>query len=320
MQQQFPRHALFAKSLLLVAYSVLTANAADTSGQSTIRAVSVSDTVNSTNARPTSLPLRMASGLPARATSASDGDAGQSTVSFAAQNANARATERPLVQHVQYVSEPPFTVDRVPLAATNNTESALLIVSESDDRAWPAAQSNAAATPAPSSANLEMTGRSPTTSQRPAVAGHNVAAVSGLDRAQQTQRMVNNLGGHTSPSTLSQMPRRTPIRPGASSPLRTRAKPFQAIEHEPTVSPYLNLHRNESDEEGAPNYYAFVRPQLEQLEVARRQQMEILRLQGRMLSKSPKMAAPQHRVSAMPNTGTPARYMDTAQFYGAWQQ
>jgi hypothetical protein len=80
------------------------------------------------------------------------------------------------------------------------------------------------------------------------------------------------------------------------------------------------LHRAESSEEGAPNYYAFVRPQLEQIEGSRRQQAEILRLQRQMQSNAKAVPAPIAGGAAVPNSGVAARYMDTAQFYSGWRR
>jgi hypothetical protein len=96
-----------------------------------------------------------------------------------------------------------------------------------------------------------------------------------------------------------------------------RSKPFDAIEREPTVSPYLNLHRPDDDTESAPNYYAFVRPQLEQMEANRKQQQEIQRLQ-RQVQRGPGTTAARRGGTALPTTGTAARFMDTAQFYSSW--
>jgi hypothetical protein len=87
------------------------------------------------------------------------------------------------------------------------------------------------------------------------------------------------------------------------------------VYREPTVSPYLNLHRDEENGDGAPNYFAFVRPQLDQIEANRAQQRDIQQLQGQLQS-SATVAGPQYRATGLPGTGTPARYMDTAQFYG----
>jgi hypothetical protein len=135
----------------------------------------------------------------------------------------------------------------------------------------------------------------------------------------QAQQVLDRFGSDSAHATLSQMPHRTPIRP-MDTPVRRPAKPFQALSQEPTVSPYLNLHRAENDEEGAPNYFTFVRPQVDQLEATRRQQAEILRMQRQMQSNSQTSSVGGYRDVALPNSGVPARYRDTAQFYSAWQR
>jgi hypothetical protein len=102
--------------------------------------------------------------------------------------------------------------------------------------------------------------------------------------------------------------------------MRGQSKPFETIYREPTISPYLNLYRDEDDSEGAPNYHAFVRPHQEQIETNRLQQREIHRLRGQLQGISTTIAAPQYGESSLPATGTRSRYMDTAQFYGGWRR
>lgn len=126
-------------------------------------------------------------------------------------------------------------------------------------------------------------------------------------------------GGHSARATLSQLPRRMPLQPASPQPFRRHAKPFERVHHEPTVSPYLNLFRQE-EEESAPNYFAFVRPQMEQLDANRMQQREIQQLRRQLYGMSATVVGPQYQAAGMPGTGTAARYMDTAQFYGNWRR
>jgi hypothetical protein len=102
--------------------------------------------------------------------------------------------------------------------------------------------------------------------------------------------------------------------------MRAQTKPFETVYREPTISPYLNLYRNEDSNEGAPNYHTFVRPYQEQIETNRVQQREIQRLRGQLQGLSSTIAMPQYGQSALPATGTRSRYMDTAQFYGGWRR
>ena len=131
----------------------------------------------------------------------------------------------------------------------------------------------------------------------------------------QTRQALEFYGGRAAFQTLSQMPRRSPIQPASTGQLQHNGKPFQGTSSGPTVSPYLNLFRDERESsEAVPSYYTFVRPQLEQQAAFQQQQREIQQLQRQM------QGGPQYRTSTMPGSSTQARYMDTAQFYGGWQR
>jgi hypothetical protein len=127
-------------------------------------------------------------------------------------------------------------------------------------------------------------------------------------------------GGSASRASLSQLPRRNAIRPAPLQPMRGPTKPFETIYREPTISPYLNLYREEDDAEGAPNYHTFVRPYQQQIETNRLQQRELQRLRGQVQGLSTTVATPQYGDASLPATGTRSRYMDTAQFYGGWRR
>jgi hypothetical protein len=130
----------------------------------------------------------------------------------------------------------------------------------------------------------------------------------------QTKQALSFYGGYAARTTLSEQPRRTRIQASAPRPMFRPTKPFQEVYREPTVSPYLNLHRDERSNESAPNYFSLVRPQLDQIEANRAQQRDIQQLRGQLQATST-VVGPQYRASELPGTGTPARYMDTAQFY-----
>jgi hypothetical protein len=136
----------------------------------------------------------------------------------------------------------------------------------------------------------------------------------------QTRQALSFYGGYSARATLSQLPRRTPIRPNSSSTMAVQPKPFEGVFREPTVSPYLNLYRDEDNAESAPNYFAFVRPQFEQLEANRMQAREIRQLRGQLQGMGSTVAGPRYQAAGMPGTGSAARYMDTAQFYGGWRR
>jgi hypothetical protein len=140
----------------------------------------------------------------------------------------------------------------------------------------------------------------------------------------QTRQAIGFYGGRSARATLAQMPRRMTVQPSAASaapngqPLAPRARPFDSATARPTISPYLNLYRDEADSEVVPNYFAFVRPQLEQQEANQRQQQQLEQLERRFPSGMPTVVGPQYGGSA--GRSTPARFMDTAQFYSGWQR
>jgi hypothetical protein len=127
----------------------------------------------------------------------------------------------------------------------------------------------------------------------------------------QTRKALDFYGGQSARSTLSEMPRRTPIQPATTGQLQHGGKPFQSASSGPTISPYLNLFRDEREgSEAIPSYFSLVRPQMEQQAANQQQQREIAQLQQQLQS------GPQYRGAS----GARARYMDTAQFYGGWQR
>jgi hypothetical protein len=113
-------------------------------------------------------------------------------------------------------------------------------------------------------------------------------------------------------------PLRTPIQPSGSQAIRRAAKPFETIEREPTISPYLNLDRDEDESQIVPSYFTFVRPQLEQVQTNRLQQRELQRLQGQVQGISMQGVAPPPAAIRAARVSAPARFMDTAQFYGGY--
>jgi hypothetical protein len=118
-------------------------------------------------------------------------------------------------------------------------------------------------------------------------------------------------------STLNQLPGPAPVQ---SAPrlqaTRRGGKPFQAIPTQPTISPYLYLNAGTSTSSPMTNYFAFVRPQLEQAESGRQQQREIQQLRNQLQ----KMSSTGTGSQSSPNPNSAAHYMDTAQFYRGLQR
>jgi hypothetical protein len=131
-----------------------------------------------------------------------------------------------------------------------------------------------------------------------------------------SSRPTNYYGGLSAQATLSQLPRRAAVQPRSPRSTRRQPKPFEGVEHEPTLSPYLNLDQDEDDTENVPNYFTLVRPRIEQLETNRLQQREIQQLRGQVQSMAASgVASPQDGGQSAGRT-RPAMFMNTAQFYG----
>jgi len=141
------------------------------------------------------------------------------------------------------------------------------------------------------------------------------AAGQGTPITNQTRQALEFYGGRSAIRTLNEMPRRTAIHPSSTSQISFNGKPFQSASSGPTISPYLNLFRDENERaESVPGYYSFVRPQLEQQATTEQQQREIQNLQRQL------QASQRLQTTSVPGAGVQSRFMDTAQFYGGWQR
>ena len=129
-------------------------------------------------------------------------------------------------------------------------------------------------------------------------------------------RPTNFYGGFSAQGTLSQLPRRAAVQPRPQRSNRRQPKPFEGVEHEQTLSPYLNLDQDEDDTENVPTYFTLVRPRIEQLETNRLQQREIQQLRGQIQSMAASGIASPHDGGQSVGRTRPAMFMNTAQFYG----
>ncbi len=207
-----------------------------------------------------------------------------------------------------------------PSAAASEARSTLAVTT--DEQAVPAAPATAsAASPVASSQPAKRTANSPPFRRNGTTAKTALRPlVEPPVATNQMRQALNFYGGNPARATLSQFPSRSPIQASPQRPMQRQIKPFNTIYRDPTVSPYLNLYREENDSEGAPNYFAFVRPELEQIEANRTQDREVQKLSRQMQGRGKSAAAPQYQPVGVPARSTPARYMDTAQFYGGWSR
>lgn len=120
-------------------------------------------------------------------------------------------------------------------------------------------------------------------------------------------------GGQQARNVLNQIPQRPSMAAtnGAPAPRSTGAKPFGNASNGTTISPYLNLFREERAE-SIPNYHAFVRPQQQQMEQNRAQQLQTQRLQRQV--QQAMYQAPATGGGA-PGTGHATRFGNTGGYY-----
>jgi hypothetical protein len=91
------------------------------------------------------------------------------------------------------------------------------------------------------------------------------------------------------------------------------SKPFKHIQQQPTVSPYLNLVRDDSG--AAANYQTLVRPQIEQLNFNRQQELQFDRLDRQFQNFRSESAFPQEGSVDIRETGHTTRFMNRSHYY-----
>ncbi|MGL4513872.1 MAG: hypothetical protein ACRCT8_12345 [Lacipirellulaceae bacterium] len=126
-----------------------------------------------------------------------------------------------------------------------------------------------------------------------------------------TQRVLAFYNAQRAQQTLAQMPMRPRGGAAAPRPVMRSPKPFNTVVTTPTVSPYLNLYR-EDEGDGAPNYHAFVRPHQDQIEQNYRASAQLQRLQGQVRQ------AEGRPIGTNAPSGASARYGDTGRYYSTW--
>lgn len=93
---------------------------------------------------------------------------------------------------------------------------------------------------------------------------------------QNAQARVGNVGQASMNPTSGAVQRPSSLAPGRSS------KPFSSVGSSPTVSPYLNLFRDDFDGGGDFNYQTLVRPQFQQLATNQQFQRQNLEISQRV--------------------------------------
>ncbi len=101
----------------------------------------------------------------------------------------------------------------------------------------------------------------------------------------------------------------------APQPLQLRGtKPFESLQRPPTLSPYHNLNRFES-ELGLPNYYTFVRPLQQQQNANRQQAVNLRKLQQKVRLATANGIVSGNPTGGVPTTGHSSQFLNLGGYF-----
>ncbi len=102
--------------------------------------------------------------------------------------------------------------------------------------------------------------------------------------------------------------------PDQQAPQISNAKPFQEIQRQPTISPYLALDLLESST-GLPNYTMFVQPQLERRAASEAQERELQRLRQQVRVAAARGVVSKSGIAGVPTTGSSLQFMNVGSYF-----
>lgn len=119
----------------------------------------------------------------------------------------------------------------------------------------------------------------------------------------------SNVQAPPRPAPRRQLPPPQPVRVASLS------KPFSNFRRPPAITPYLNLDVRQSDV-GLPNYYAFVRPLLQQEQTNQSQRAKIYRMEQR-INTTAVGGGPTDPQGGMPTTGHSTQFQNMGGYFPA---
>ncbi|MDZ4659213.1 MAG: hypothetical protein SH868_16700 [Bythopirellula sp.] len=102
--------------------------------------------------------------------------------------------------------------------------------------------------------------------------------------------------------------------PAQQASQTSAGKPFQEIQRQPTISPYLALDLIESST-GLPNYTMFVQPQLERRAASEAQERELQRLRQQVRVAAARGVVSKSGVAGVPTTGSSMQFMNVGSYF-----
>jgi hypothetical protein len=123
-----------------------------------------------------------------------------------------------------------------------------------------------------------------------------------------------NFYGGTAASAYAPQPRLKPLPPPRPVNLAPTAKPFSGVQQAAAISPYLGLDAARETESSLPNYFLYVKPQLDQQRVNRVQQAQYRQLQQQVRTAgAPGVVTSPN--GGIPTTGHSSQFMNNGGYY-----
>lgn len=128
---------------------------------------------------------------------------------------------------------------------------------------------------------------------------------------------LNFFGGAPAQAYAARPPR--PLPPPRPVNVGPVAKPFSGVQQAAAITPYLGLDAVRDDGTSLPNYFLYVRPQLEQQRVNQVQQAQYRRLQQQVrTAAAPGVVTTAH--GGIPTTGHSSQFMNSGGYYPSLQR
>ncbi len=128
-----------------------------------------------------------------------------------------------------------------------------------------------------------------------------------------TNNAALNFYGRPKSVQYSQVPRALPLPQPLPAPAQSVTKPFSGVRQASTISPYLALDNLETST-SLPNYFLFVRPQLDQRARQRAQQAQSWRLK-QQVNAAAASAESGYSASGTAVTGHTTQFMNSGGYY-----
>jgi hypothetical protein len=94
-------------------------------------------------------------------------------------------------------------------------------------------------------------------------------------------------------------------------------KPFQNIQRQPTLSPYLALDAAPESSTSLPNWHLFVQPQMQQRNAGEAKARELMRARQQIRVATARHIVPESAPAGMPITGTSTQFLNMGSYFPA---